>query len=379
MKSKMKVRVPALMIAAILSAWMLAGAQQPTSRFTGTITAVSGTTLTVKTDAGEAHQVEVPETAILKQVEPGAKDLSAAQTVVLSSLATGDRVLVRLDPNAPAGSSVALQIITLKQAALAKKQEQEREDWQQRGVGGLVKSVDAASGVIVLTTGAGATARTISIHTDKSTILKRYAPASVRYDLAQVAPIDAIHAGDQLRARGPKDAAGTSMTAEEVVSGSFRNISGTITSTDAASSTLVVKDLASKKQVSIHVAPDTQMRQLPDRMATILAAVLNGNAGPGRVQAPPSAPPNGGPPGTGQRGGPGGGGFDAQQLLSRAPAVQLADLKKGQAVMVVATEDATGNTAITLVSGVEPLLEAPAASQNLLNWSLNSGAPDAGQ
>ena len=136
MKSKMKVRVPALMIAAILSAWMLAGAQQPASRFTGTITAVSGTTLTVKTDAGEAHQVEVPETAILKQVEPGAKDLSAAQTVVLSSLATGDRVLVRLDPNAPAGSSVALQIITLKQAALAKKQEQEREDWQQRGVGG---------------------------------------------------------------------------------------------------------------------------------------------------------------------------------------------------------------------------------------------------
>jgi hypothetical protein len=335
--------------------------------------------LTVKTDAGEAHQVEVPETAILKQVEPGAKDLSAAQTVVLSSLATGDRVLVRLDPNAPAGSSVALQIITLKQAALAKEQEQEREDWQQHGVGGLVKSVDAASGVILLTTGAGATARTIAIHTDKSTILKRYAPASVRYDLAQVAPIDAIHAGDQLRARGPKDAAGTSITAEEVVSGSFRNISGTITSTDAASSTLVVKDLASKKQVSIHVAPDTQLRQLPERMATILAAVLNGNGGPGRVQPPPGAPPSGGPAGGGQRGGPGGGGFDAQQLLSRAPAIQLADLKKGQAVMVVATEDSTGDTAITLVSGVEPLLEAPAASQNLLNWSLNSGAPDAGQ
>ncbi len=380
MKSKMKVRVPALMIAAIFSTAMLAGAQQAASRFLGTITAVNGTTLTVKTDAGEVHQVDVPETAILKQVEPGAKDLSAAQTVVFNSLATGDRVLVRLDPNAPAGSSVALQIITLKQADLAKKQAQEREDWQQHGVGGLVKSVDAASGVIVLTTGVGATARIISIHTDKSTILKRYAPASVRYDLAQVAPIDAIHAGDQLRARGPKDAAGTSMNAEEAVSGSFRNISGTITSTDAAGSTLVVKDLTSKKQVSIRVAPDTQLRQLPERMATILAAVLNGNGGPGRGQAPPAgAPPNGGPPGGGQRAGMGGGGFDAQQLLSRAPAIQLADLKKGQAVMVVATEDSTGDTAITLVSGVEPLLQAPAASQNLLNWSLNSGAPDAGQ
>jgi hypothetical protein len=380
MKSKMKVHVPVLIIAAIFGTAMMAGAQQAASRFLGTITAVNGTTLTVKTDAGEVHQVDVPETAILKQVEPGAKDLSAAQTVVFNSLATGDRVLVRLDPNAPAGSSVALQIVTLKQAALAKKQEQEREDWQQHGVGGLVKSVDAASGVIELTTGVGATARTVSIHTDKSTILKRYAPASVRYDLAQIAPVDAIHPGDQLRARGAKDAAGTSITAEEVVSGSFRNISGTITSTDAASSTLVVKDLASKKQVSIHVASDTQLRQLPDRMATILAAVLNGNGGPARVQPPSGAPPSGGPPaGSGPRAGMGGGGFDAQQLLSRAPTIQLADLKKGQAVMVVATEDAAGDTAITLVSGVEPLLQAPAASQNLLNWSLNSGAPDAGQ
>ncbi len=379
MKSKTKMRVPVLMIAAIFGTAMWAGAQQAASRFLGTITAVNETTLTVKTDAGEVHQVDVPDTAILKQVEPGAKDLSAAQTIVFGSLATGDRVLVRLDPNAPAGSSVALQIITLKQADLAKKQEQEREDWQQHGVGGLVKSVDAASGVIVLTTGAGSSARTISIHTDKSTILKRYAPASVRYDLAQVAPVDAIHPGDQLRARGPKDVSGTSMTAVEIVSGSFRNISGTITSTDAASSVLVVKDLTSKKQVSIHVAPDTQMRQLPDRMATMLAAVLNGNGAPGRGQAPSGAPPSGAPSGGGQRAGSGGGGFDAQQLLSRAPAIHLADLKKGQAVMVVATEDSTGDTAITLMSGVEPLLEAPAASQNLLNWSLNSGAPDAGQ
>jgi hypothetical protein len=73
------------------------------------------------------------------------------------------------------------------------------------------------------------------------------------------------------------------------------------------------------------------------------------------------------------------GGFDAQQVFSRAPAIKFADLKKGQAVMVVATEDASGATAITLLAGVEPLLEAPAASQNLLNWSLSSGAPDAGQ
>jgi hypothetical protein len=373
MKSKIKACVPVLMIAALMTVAELAGAQQAASRFLGTITAVSGTTLTVKTDAGEVHEVEVPATAILKQVEPGAKDLTAAQTITFDSLATGDRVLVRLDPNAPAGTSTALQVIALKQADLAKRQEQEREEWQQHGVGGLVKSVDAASGVITLTAGAGANARTIAIHTDKSTVLKRYAPASVRYDLAQPAPIDAIHAGDQLRARGDKDAAGGSITAAEIVSGTFRNISGTITSSDAPSSAIVVKDLTTKKQVSIHVSADTQMRQLPERMATMLAAALNGGASSARQGQPQQAGQGGQGGGGAQRAG----GFDTQQLLSRAPAIKLEDLKKGEAVMVVATEDSAGDTAITLMAGVEPLLEAPAASQNLLNWSLNSGAPDA--
>jgi hypothetical protein len=263
-----------------------------------------------------------------------------------------------LDPNAPSGAATALQIIAVKQADLAKKQQREREDWQQHGLGGLVKSVDAGAGVIVLTSGAGATAKTIAIHTTKDTILRRYAPASVRFDEAKVAPIDAIHEGDQLRARGVKNAAGTELTAEEVVSGSFRNLSG------------LVKDLATKKQVTVHITPDTQMRRLDEQMAARLAAVLNG--------AGLAARGAGAGQGGGQRAGSGGG-FDAQMLFSRAPIIKLADLKKGEAVMVVATEDGSGSTAITLLAGVEPLLEAPAASQNLLNWSLSSSAPDVAQ
>ncbi len=63
-----------------------------------------------------------------------------------------------------------------------------------------------------------------------------------------------------------------------------------------------------------------------------------------------------------------------QQVLSRAPTIQFADLKKGQAVMLVSTAGTTDVTAITLLTGVEPLLEAPEASQNLLsNWSMGSG------
>jgi hypothetical protein len=323
----------------------------------------------------------VPSGASIKRIAPGEKDLSKAVAIEFSGLATGDRVLVKLDPDAPAGTLQALQIIAVKQEDLAKKQQRDREDWQRRGVGGLVKSVDPASGVIVLTSGAGATAKTITVHTTKTTMLKRYAPASVSYDAAQLAPIDAIHAGDQLRARGDKNADGTEIAAEEAITGTFRNISGAISSIDNANSTFAVKDLATKKVMTVHITPAAQMRRLPDMMARMLAARLTGNSGGAGVGPGGQfgGPPGGGGQGPGAGGGPGfgrpGAPPDPQQMLSRAPAIQLADLKKGDAVMLVSTDGATDVTAITLLAGVEPLLEAPAASQNMLNnWSMNTGS-----
>jgi len=80
--------------------------------------------------------------------------------------------------------------------------------------------------------------------------------------------------------------------------------------------------------------------------------------------------------GQGRAGGAGTG--DMQQLLSRAPAIKISDLQKGEAVMLVSTQGTSDVKAITLLAGVEPLLEAPAASQSLLsNWSMGSGAAEA--
>jgi hypothetical protein len=389
---------------ALLIAFAMGGlvsAQAP-SRFVGTVTAISGDILTVKTDAGEVHQVQIPATAALKRIAPGQKDLSTADTIQFSDLATGDRVLVKLDPDAAGTTQQALQVVAVKQADVAMKQQKDREDWQRNGVGGLVKSVDAASGVITVTSGAGAAAKTVTVNTSKTTMLKRYAAGSVRFDEAQPAPIDAIKAGDQLRARGEKNADGTEIAAAEVVSGSFRNISGTISAIDTGASTFTVKDLLSKKSVTVKVAGEAQMRRLPDTMAKMIAARLKGGADGGA--APASAetvnahPQNGaggaqqrggsGQPGNGQAGTPPSGTQgawqgrsgtgDMQQMLSRAPAIKLTDLQKDEAVMLVSTQGTGEVTVITLLAGVEPLLEAPAASQNLLsNWSMGSGGAEA--
>ena len=74
------------------------------------------------------------------------------------------------------------------------------------------------------------------------------------------------------------------------------------------------------------------------------------------------------------------GGGDLQQMLSRMPASSLADLHKGDAVMLVSTEGTNGNgTAIQLLSGVEPILQAsPSAGQAMMlaPWSLGGPSGD---
>lgn len=361
----------ALVLLAAIAFGAMAQAQAAT-HFLGTVTVINGNTLTLKTAQGEEHQVVVPASADLKRIEPGQTSLSAAVPMQFSEIAVGDRALVWIDPNSPAGTTQALRVVAIKAADLAKKHEEEAAEWQ-NGAGGLVKSVNPASGTIVITSGAGPVTKTITVHTNSSTVLKRYAPASVSYAQAQPAPITDIHSGDQLMARGTKNAAENEIDAVEVVSGSFRNISGVISSVDPAHATFTLKDLATKKMVTVQVPPDAQMRKLPERMAQFLAARLKGTT-PGQ---------GGGASGGGaaqhgawtQRSGGGGGmaNMDPQQVLSRAPVVHFADLAKGDAVMLVATPGDGQVTAITLIAGVEPLLEAPASQDLLANWSMGSG------
>jgi hypothetical protein len=385
MKSIRWKRATAVAAAGLLSLLSLslaapqAGAQAAATRFLGTISAISGDTITVKPAQGDARQVEVPSSAQLERIEPGQTSLSAAVAMQFSELAVGDRVLVNVDPNATGATPQALRVVAIKAEDMAKKQQEELQAWQ-RGVGGLVKSIDASAGTIVLTSGAGPVARTVTVHITPSTILKRYAPGSVSFAEAQVAPIAAIQPGDQLRARGEKNADGTEMNADAVVSGGFRNISGTIVSLDPAASTIVVKDLATKKTVIVHMGAEVQMRKLSDRMAQFLAARLKGQAGGQSRNGEQAANGHNGQQGEGgseaangagaQRGG------DPQQMLNRADVIHFSDLQKGEAVMLVSTQGSSDVTAITLLTGVEPLLEAPASQDLLANWSMNANAPE---
>ena len=381
-------------------------AQSAVVRRVGTVKAITGSAITITQASGPDAVANVEPNARILRLAAGEKDFKNAAPIQLQDIQVGDTVRVRGYASADAQSVAALEVIVISRSSVDSVGEQIRQDWQKRGLGGLVTAADPATGTITISVTSFGGTKSIAVHTSKQTVIRRYAPDSVKFEDAKPGSLQDIHRDDQLRARGTRSADGTEFTAEEIVSGSFRNIAGTVNSVDASTGTLSVQDLLSKKTVQVKITADSQLHKIPPEIAQRIAARLKAALPPGTPGAgasSPAAPATAGQgapaaplpsigvaSGTPGLGGPGPGGVrsggppDLQQMLTRMPAVALADLHKGDAVMMVTTQGTTGGagTAITLLSGVEPILEAaPKGSQAMMlaPWSLG-GAPggDAG-
>jgi hypothetical protein len=386
--------VPALWAraAATLPAAQSASGQTAIAKSIGVIKAINGNALTLAPASGPEISANVQPNARILRLAPGEKDLKNASPIQLQDLQVGDTVRVRGYASADSKSIATLEVIVITKSALAAVSDQIRQDWQKRGLGGVVSAVDPATGTVTIATGFSGK-KTVAIHTSKNTIVRRYSPDSIKFEDAKPSSLAEIQPGDQLRARGDRSPDGAEFTAEEVVAGRFRNIAGTVISVDASTGTLNVQDLLSKKAVEVKVTPDSQLHRLPAEAARFLAMSLKGNPPPGAPGAGNSSSPNassaggqgapaGSATGPGMGGGSRAGGADFQRMLNRMPAVSLSDLHKGDAVMLVTTEGSSSSpsTAITLLSGVEPILEAaPNASQAMMltPWTLG-GAPSGG-
>lgn len=350
-------------------------AQPSAARKLGTVKSISGNTIVLKADSGPDFTAQVQDGARVLRMAPGQTDLKSATPMQLQEVQVGDRMLVRGKPGDGADIIVASSLIVMKQSDVSQKQQAELQDWQKRGVGGIVTAVDASGGSVTV---APTPSNSFIVKTSKDTSFLRYAPGSIKFADAQKGTFDQIKVGDQLRARGNKTADGKEVAAEAVISGSFRNIAGTVSSLDASANSVTVKDILGKKTVVVKLTAESQMKQLPAQMAQRIAFVLKGPAG-GNGGATPGGAPGAGAPGGGQRPG---GTPDFQQIVSRLPAVTLADLHKDDAVMIVATPGNGGTevTAIMLLSGVEPILTASpnGAAALLSGWNLSAPGGDAG-
>jgi len=306
----------------------LVGVSFAQTRIIGELTGKAGDQITVKTDAGAVETVPVtPETKLLK-VPPGETSLSKASAITFPDLNTGDRVLIR--PN---------QIIVMSRSDLQQKQAVEHADWQKRGNAGRVTAVAANS--IKITTGTG---QTLAIAVTPKTTFRRYAADSVRFNDAKPSSVTELKPGDQLRVLG--DRSGDTITGEMVVSGAFRNLAGTVISVDAAAGEIKLTDLETKKPVTVTVNSASVVRRLPPMMAQMMAA----RRGVGETPAGQTRSPR-----------------DVGQMLERMPALNLSELKAGDALIITGTAgaDPARATAIAVVAGVEPLLTGPPSDRRL--------------
>jgi co-chaperonin GroES (HSP10) len=353
-------------------------AQAPAnSTQTGTVKSVSAAGIVITTDAKAELTVTAADGARILQLAPGSKDLKSAQTIAISDIAPGDRVLVTGHPGDAASSITAARIILMKSSDLASLHASQAADWQRRGTGGLVKSIDGTT--LMVSNGP----RTLTIATTPNTIYRRYAGDSVKFEDAKPGTLADIAVGDQLRVRGARSEDGA-ITAEEIVSGSFQNLAGALSKVDAADGTITLKDLATKQNVTVHITANSDLRHLPAEAAAAYAR--SHAAGPsGGDSAAGGAPPAGAtraagspdaPGGEGRPGGARRGGMDLSQLITRLPAQPLAELKPGDAVLIVASKAGGSVTAVTLLSGVEPILSASpgAAAPTLSPWNMGGGA-----
>jgi hypothetical protein len=171
-----------------------------------------------------------------------------------------------------------------------------------------------------------------------------------------------------IRAAGDKSADGLSLAAEEIVTGAFQTIAGTVKSIDVEKNEVVITNLQTKKDVTVALGTASVMKKFPEEFAQRMvqfqgAGMQGGGPGarpagtPGGSQPVQTAPPAGsqGQPGGPVRMMPGGGrGGGIDEMLERFPSITAADLKAGDMIAVSSTKNGTLDkiSAIKLLAGV---------------------------
>lgn len=393
-----------ILLASLAAIMMAQGANAqapaaPRNRIIGAVTAVdpSSNLLSIKTDAGDVYAVSAGAETKLLRLAPGERDLAKAQAIQFTEISVGDRVLAQGPVKDAEKTLEAVRIIDMSQADIAKKNLQEQSEWHKRGAAGVVTVKDETASQVTLRlpsmTGDG---ELVKITLTPKTVLKRYAPGSVKYSDAKISTLAELQMGDQIRVLGNKDEASGAIQAEQIISGSFVNVAATVTSVDAAAGVIVAKNIETGKPVNIKVTADTNLRRMPQ-----MGGMGGGMGGPRPGAAAGQAPveqAGGAARAAGGSGAPGGAapvgqagpgsavgqrrGGDLSRFMESMPKVGLDSLKAGDTIVVASSKSANPGevTAITVLAGAEGLVAMAQmrASQGGRSAAANGNGPSMG-
>lgn len=321
--------------------------------------------MTLKTDAGSVVVVTLSDATSYMRVAPGETTLTNATKITFAEVAEGDRVLAMGKTSDDRKAVTARTIIVMTKADIAKKQEAERAEWKRRGVLGIITGLKPETKEITISSRTMAGQQALIIPVSDKVEMRRYAPDSIKFADAKPSAFEDLKVGDQLRALGERNPAGTSFTAEKVVTGAFKTVGGVVTAIDAATGELKINDLQTKQPLTIVIKSDAVLRKFPAAGEGGMVMMRPGGGAPGAAGAPAGASAGAaGGQGGGMRMG-GGGGMNLQEMLEKLPTITVADVKVGDTIIVSSTKGADPSrlTAISLISGADTLLNLLAARQ----------------
>lgn len=342
---------------------------------TGEVVSVSAEKIELKTATGSVT-ANLTAATEYKRVSPTNPSLKTATPATLSDISNGDKLMVTGVLAEDKKSLPARAIYLMTKSDIAERNASQNERWTTRGISGRVASVNQDTKQITIEVrGLMGTTNTVISPTQNVTV-KRYAPNSINYSQAVAGTIAAIQPGEMLRAVGDRSQDGASFIAEEIITGAFQTVAGSVKAVDVENNQITITNLQTNTDVIVSLASASTLKRFPEEMAQRMAMTPGGQpgAGQGPGQGPgrrpgaggtPQGQPGQGTPGQGGRGGFGGaprGGID--EMLERFPTIGAGDLKVGEMVAISSSKngDEKNVTAIKLLAGVEPFIRAAQAS-----------------
>ncbi|HEX8775328.1 MAG TPA: hypothetical protein VF735_17295 [Pyrinomonadaceae bacterium] len=365
------------------------------NRMVGVVTAIDASTgqVTIRTDEGMVVQITTDAKTALLRVPPGETDPAKAARITLAEMAVGDRLFARGTVTADGKAIAARQVVITNGAAVAQQQERDREAERRRRIVGRVTAINPQAREITVLVRSREGGEAVTVVAPDNVRLLRYAPDSLNPKDARPGTLSDVAVGDQLRAQGDRSADGKRFTAEEIISGAFQRVGGVITAINAATNEITVRNEQTGKSLTITLGPKSALRRLTPEVAATFGErrgrrggddarggeARGGNATPSSQTARPDAQAaNEGANAEGRGGRPGrAGGRNFQDRLENLPAITLADLKKGDMVLVngtTAAADPSRLTAISLLTGEAEFLRRMQGGPNR-DRQMNPGLP----
>jgi hypothetical protein len=217
---------------------------------------------------------------------------------------------------------------------------------------GVVTAVDAARKQIVVRTRRGEEFEAVTLDASGGVRFLRFAPDSLRAADAQPSSFADLKVGDTVRATGGRSADGSRFVPEEIITGSFTRVIGIVSAVDPARGEVTIRNEQTGQTVTVVVGQRSTLKRVTPEFERTVAERVRRAAREAEQRASGEAARQSNSNDSARREGERRG-ASLQQMFESLPVVTVADLKKGDAVVVTATPgaDSSRATAVTLVTG----------------------------